>query len=143
MWEYSHEAVNLIKDFKAQFPEVVDALEKNPDGKHYSLEEIMPGIEDRNARLEKLMAWLAEVGLHAGGQCRPLPPRPLLYVAALLLSVFFFPHRQPLPLPISFSHTRAGAANAASSYPCRLRHAVRRERAPHRERRARRQVCDG
>jgi hypothetical protein len=67
MWEYSNEAVNLIKRFKEKFPEVVDALEKNPDGKNYSLEEIMPDVDDRTARLQMLIEWLAEVDLQAGG----------------------------------------------------------------------------
>lgn len=72
MWEYSNEAVNLIKRFKEKFPEVIDALEKNSDGKNYSLEEIMPNIDDRSGRLQELIEWLAEVRcLQAKVGCRP------------------------------------------------------------------------
>lgn len=60
-WEYSNEAISLIKEFKAKFPEVVAALEENPNGDAYTLEQILPGVADPTDRLKEIVAWLGKV----------------------------------------------------------------------------------
>lgn len=101
MWEYSNEAVNLIKRFKEKFPEVIDALEKNPDGKNYSLEEIMPTIDDRSGRLQELIEWLAEVRLQATVECRPQLGPGACTTVPLALNTPHSPQAPPTRLPLT------------------------------------------
>ncbi|GAA6034942.1 hypothetical protein JCM8097_009377 [Rhodosporidiobolus ruineniae] len=59
-WEYSSKAVDLIKEYKQMFPEIVETLNTNRGDLTYASDFFPPDTVDK--RMKELLAWIKEKG---------------------------------------------------------------------------------
>ncbi|GAA5924119.1 hypothetical protein JCM10213_004497 [Rhodosporidiobolus nylandii] len=60
-WEFSQKAIELIKEYKQMFPEIVDTLNTNKGDLTYATDFFPPNVVDQ--RMKELVAWIKQKGV--------------------------------------------------------------------------------
>ena len=59
-WEFSHHAIELIKQYMLNFPDFIAGIQRNPQGKDYDATDFYPA-DQAKTKMKEIQAWLKSI----------------------------------------------------------------------------------